>query len=138
MSRIFLILVFMVMTVSSCSFLSVPQEVMKTLWGSSTRALEEARTSAVVKTYDTAYGECFHYAMKVSDANQWVIFKKDEIKGFMILLNIPGCVDTTEVGVFFVRLSARKTRIEVSSLSTNAKRKAAKVLFDAFDRLLAL
>ena len=42
-------------------------------------------------------------------------------------------VNTTEIGIFFDELSDTQTRIEVSSLSTNAKRKVSKALFHGLD-----
>jgi len=49
-----------------------------------------------------------------------------------------GSVDTTEVGVFFVELNDNQTRIELSSLSTNAKRLLAKGLFHGMDIVFGL
>jgi len=69
----------------------------------------------------------------VTKKQHWVIFQKDEIKGFMVVMGVKGCVNTTEIGVFFDELSDNQTRIEVTSLSTNAKRKVAKGLFHGLD-----
>jgi len=118
---------------SSCALLDSGEEFAKTLWGSSTRALEKARDSAITKTYDKSYWECVHGVLAVVAQKQWVIFKKDEIRGYMVLMGIKGSVNTTEVGVFFDELSDAQTRIEISSLSTNAKRKVAKALFHELD-----
>jgi hypothetical protein len=109
-------------------------EFGKTIWGSSTRALEAARDKAVTKTYDKSYWDCVRSAIAVADKkNHWVIFKKDEIKGYMVVMGVKGCVNTTEIGVFFDELSDTQTRIEITSLSTNAKRKVAKALFHGLD-----
>jgi len=108
-------------------------EIGKTLWGSSTRALEQARDKAVSKTYDKPYWDCVRSAIAVTAKNGWVIFKKDEIKGYMVVMGVHGAVNTTEVGIFFDELSDNQTKIEVSSLSTNAKRKVAKALFHGLD-----
>ena len=108
-------------------------EFGKTLWGSSTRALEKARDRAITRTYDRSYWDCVRSAVDVSNSKKWVIFKKDEIKGYMVLMGVKGAVNSTEFGVFFDELSDTQTRIEVSSLSTNAKRKVAKALFHGLD-----
>ena len=123
----------MIFLCSSCSLVDSGQEFAKTLWGSSTRALERARDNAMTKTYDKPYWDCVHDAITVVRQKKWVIFKKDEIKGYMVLMGIKGAVNTTEVGVFFDELSDSQTRIEISSLSTNAKRKVAKALFHGLD-----
>jgi hypothetical protein len=122
---------------SSCAFFDHPldntTEVGKTLWGSSTRALEEARDKAVSRTYDKPYWDCVRGAVVVAGRQGWVIFKKDEIKGCMVVMGVKGAVNTTETGIFFDELSDTQTRMEVSSLSTNAKRKVAKALFHGLD-----
>ncbi len=132
-----LILLMFVLLFSSCASLDHGMdnsvEVAKTLWGSSTRALEEARDKAITKTYDKPYWDCVRSAIAVAGKKHWVIFKKDEIKGYMVVMGVQGSVNTTEIGVFFDELSDVQTRIEISSLSTNAKRKVAKGLFHGLD-----
>ena len=126
-------LLMMIFLCSSCVLVDTGEEFAKTLWGSSTRALEHAREGAITKTYDKPYWDCVHGVITVVRQEKWVIFKKDEIRGYMVLMGIKGAVNTTEVGVFFDELSDSQTRIEISSLSTNAKRKVAKALFHELD-----
>ena len=130
----FLSLLFFVLSLSSCSTVGGGTvEVCKTIWGSSTRALEQARDKAMTKTYDKPYWDCVRSAIDVVKKRHWVIFEKDEIKGFMVVMGVKGCVNTTEIGIFFDELSDTHTRVEVTSLSTNAKRKVAKALFHGMD-----
>ena len=118
---------------SSCAVWDNTLEVGKTIWGSSTRALEQARDRAITRTYDKSYWDCVRSAIAVLGKKHWVIFKKDEVKGYMVVMGVKGCVNTTEIGIFFVELSDHQTRIEISSLSTNAKRKVAQGLFHGLD-----
>ena len=53
-------------------------------------------------------------------------------------MGIKGSVNTTEVGVFFVEENDHRTRIEVTSLSTNAKRILSKNLFHGLDIVFGL
>jgi hypothetical protein len=129
--RLFLIIM-MVGLFSSCSVWDNTVEVGKTIWGSSTRALEQARDNAISKTYDKSYWDCVRSSITYAKKH-WVIFKKDEIKGYMVVMGVKGCVNTTEIGVFFDELGDNQTRIEITSLSTNAKRKVAKWLFHGLD-----
>jgi hypothetical protein len=108
------------------------KDVPKTIWGSSTRVLDQARTNAITKTYDKGYWDCIKAATSVIE-KKYVLFKKDEVEGVMIVMGIPGAVNTTEVGVFFVEVNDHQTRLELSSLSTNAKRLLAKGLFHGMD-----
>jgi hypothetical protein len=57
------------------------------------------------------------------------IFLQDRVKSLIVLMNVPGCVDTTEVGLFFVTVDTGKTRVEVSSLSEIAKMNTAEIIF---------
>ena len=59
------------------------------------------------------------------------LFIKNRRKGEMVVLGVPGAVDTTEVGIFFVTQPDGITRIELPSLSSNAKRAASEIVFAA-------
>jgi len=132
-----LLIVAIVGLCSSCSTLNNAGdntgEFCKTIWGSSTRVLEQERDKAISKTYDKPYWDCVRSAIHVAGKKNWVIFKKDEIKGYMVIMGVKGCVNTTEIGVFFDEVSDSQTRIQISSLSTNAKRKVARDLFHGLD-----
>lgn len=131
------LMMIMIFGLCGCQFLKNTVDNLwdfpKTFLGTSTRALEKARDNAITKTYDKGYWDCFRTALKVVMRRQLVVFQKDEIRGFMVIMGIPGAVDTTEVGVFFVELNDHQTRLEISSLSTNAKRLLAKALFHGMD-----
>jgi hypothetical protein len=132
-SRSKLCLLMTIFLFSSCAVMDGSKEFAKTIWGSSTRALEQTRDKAITKTYDKPYWDCVHGAVAVIGKKNWVIFKKDEIKGYIVVMGVKGSVNTTEIGIFFVDLPKHQTRIEISSLSTNAKRKVAKALFYGLD-----
>ena len=105
----FILMIAIVCLCSSCASLNHgvdnTVEVGKTIWGSSTRALEQARDNAITKTYDKSYWDCVRSAIAVVGKKHWVIFKKDEIKGYMVVMGVKGCVNTTEIGIFFDELS---------------------------------
>ena len=48
-------------------------------------------------------------------------------------MGIAGNVETTEVGIFFSQPSLTTVKLEVSSLSSSAKRLVAQVIFDELD-----
>ena len=125
-----LFMVILVMGFGGCAIL---QEFPKTLWGSSTRVLEEARSNAITKTYDQDYWKCLRATIDFLNKKKYVIFKEDDVHAYLVVMGIPGSVDTTEVGIFFVEINDHQTRIELSSLSTNAKRLLAKPLFHGLD-----
>ncbi len=125
-----LVLIILVLGFCGCAGLV---DLPKTLWGSSTRVLEEARNNAISKTYDKGYWDCIRSAVNVLNEKGYIVFKKDEVRGVFIVMGIPGAVDTTEVGIFFVEINDHQTRIELASLSTNAKRLLSRPFFHAMD-----
>ena len=125
-----ILLVAITLTFSGCVSLT---DIPKTIWGSSTRALNKARVNALTKTYDKGYWDCIKAAVDVIQRKHLELFKNDDIRGEMIVMRVPGAVDTTEVGVFFTEVSDTQTRIEIASLSTNAKRLLGKILFHGMD-----
>ena len=110
-------------------------EPAKVLWGSSTRALENARSSAIRKTYQCPYSQCYETVLEIVKKNEWAVFIDDPVKRHIVILGIKGSVNTTEVGIFFSGLSKKNITIEVTSLSTLAKRKVAEILFAALDQI---
>ncbi len=128
----------LLMSMGGCIVIEGGVELTKTIWGSSTRSLEGARKHALAKTYDKNYWDVMQATLNVIAKNEYEIFKKDEVKGYVILLGIQGSVNTTEVGVFFVELNEGQTRVEISSLSTNAKRIVSKALFRGLDEAFGL
>lgn len=162
------LIIFFVAALSGCGSV---QETAKVVWGSSTKALEEARANAAVKTFNCSYAQCFDAVLSYVNAESkepvdltapvtsalvkpvsetdaqysptknfnapdalaskkknFSLFIKDPIKRHIVLMGVPGVVDTTEVGIFFTPQEGG-TRIEVSSLSTAAKLAAADILF---------
>ncbi len=106
----------------------------KVLWGSSTRALEEAREEALRKTYQTNFGECFEAVLTIARESGHTIFIQDRRKRHMILMGVKGNVGTTEVGIFFEESPGPQTTVDITSLSTTAKEKVAKVIFEELDK----
>lgn len=129
------------------------------IWGSSTRALEKARDEAIVQTYKCRFDECFEEVLTLSADNlvlpksygelnnevdeaedspaqraTFQVFIKNQKKKHIVVMGVPGSVDTTEVGIFFTNPTASTVRLEVSSLSSNAKRKVAEMVFAALDK----
>jgi hypothetical protein len=130
MTRLYALLI--VVGLSGCMVIDAGVETTKTIWGSSTRKLEQGRNNAITKTYDKSYWDVVKASHDIA-AKYYTIFKEDAVKGYMVIMGIKGAVDTTEVGVFFVELADNQTRIEITSLSTNAKRLVSKNLFHQLD-----
>jgi hypothetical protein len=121
-----------ILSVGGCEHVTEP---VKTLWGSSTRALEEARAEALSEVYSCKLEDCFEAVVNIAREEEMVIFINDRVKKHIVLMGVKGSVDTTEVGVFFSRREDQKIKVEVSSLSRNAKRTVAGTIFPALRKI---
>ncbi len=109
-------------------------EPFKTIWGSSTRALETARDQALSKTYFCGFNDCYDAVLKVAQDAKYEIFINDRQKEHIVVMGIKGNVNTTEVGIFFDEIAISQIKIDVSSLSSSAKEKVAQVIFEELDK----
>jgi len=141
--------VILILLFSFCGGCSWVTEVGRTLWGTSTRALEDARKDAITMRFNCTFDECYDAVITLAseksgekavsestdseDSTETVesyfqIFHQNRIKGYIVVMNVPGNVNTTEVGIFFSRIKYQETRIDVSSLSSSAKRRVAEAI----------
>lgn len=113
-------------------------EFSKTIWGSSTRPLENARVDAVKETFDCPLDTCFDIVLEMTEDDLsadppkeriFDLFIKNKKKQLIVIMGVPESIDTTEVGIFFTAKEGT-TLIEVSSLSRTAKRVASQIIFD--------
>lgn len=167
----FFILTIFVMSAASCETI---QEPFKAVWGTSTKALEEARIDGVSKVYKCEFDGCFDAVLGLDrreivkmpvpqspsesfinygappstdeennligknkvqeDKKGFEVFMKDRIKSFIVVVGVPGSIDTTEVGIFFSRYNRESFKIEISSLSEAAKNKVADMVFNELNQ----
>ncbi|MFT5388207.1 MAG: hypothetical protein ACI9F2_000573 [Lysobacterales bacterium] len=114
-------------------------ESVKVVLGTSTKALEDARITAIAKTYKCGIDDCYDAVVAmarvdglgrvINKEGYFNIFQQDPIDGIIVVMGVEGSVDTTEVGIFFTILDNRDIHIEVTSLSSSAKRKVAQYIF---------
>lgn len=74
---------------------------------------------------------------KIPQKTNFTLFLKDKNRRVIVLMGVPGSVDTTEVGVFFAPLEKEGTSVEISSLSTAAKIKTSEMVFEELNRLFS-
>ena len=99
------------------SLVDAPKNIM----GISTRDLDEARVHAAAQDLHADLADVFSAVVDIAKERKYYIFSKDESRGLIVLMNIPGCVDTTEVGVYLSSLEGGDVRVEVASRSTPAQ-----------------
>ena len=121
----------LILPLSGCASVADP---LKMIWGSSTKALQEARADSISKTYPCHFDECFDAVLKIAGEEKYKVFMKDRVKGLIDVIGVKGNVNTTEVGIFLDELNADQTKIDIASLSTTAKTKVARAVFDGLDK----
>ncbi len=150
------IFIFVLLCLGGCAFI---QETGKTLWGSSTRALENARKEALVKEFFCPLETCYNMALELTKSRPteeaevlaenspedlslaeeqeiYVLFLENRREHFFVVMGVPGSVNTTEVGVFFSVVREDRVRVEISSLSSYAKARVAHVVFSYLAKTL--
>lgn len=158
--NLMVLLFFLVISFGGCAQIT---ETVKVIWGSSTRALENARVDAISKTYRCSFNDCFDEVLTLARAEKikiieedddgkdddekedyevvvessstefFYVFIKNREKRHLVVMDIAGNVDTTEVGIFFAQPTLTTVKVEISSLSSSAKRKVAQAVFDQLD-----
>jgi signal recognition particle GTPase len=113
-------------------------EFSKTIWGSSTQALEEARVNGIIKTYDCSVSRCYDEVLKAVQDEKYTVFINNKPKATIVVMGVKGSVNTTEIGIFFSDISDEQTKIYVSSLSSNAKRTVAQKIFAKLDDIFGV
>lgn len=138
-----LILIYISIIISSCAWV---QDFPRTAWGSSIRVLSAKRSEAASDVFLCDREKCFDFVVGLTrpfgskeegDSGKVILFAKDPKKNYLIVMGVPGNVDTTEVGVFFDQLPDQQTRIEISSLSLRAKDAAAEMIFKRISEVCA-
>lgn len=122
---LFLLLLILV-SISGCARLT---EFKRVIWGSSIRALEDSRGTGLTQIYQCYFLECFNDSINIGQEKGYTVFLRSDKRKVIVFMNIPGSIDTTEVGVFFKPHQDGETSIEVVSLSTRAKETVAADLF---------
>lgn len=157
--RIILVVCFLAFTVGCAQIV----EPFKVIWGSSTKALEDARGDAISKTYRCSFNDCYDAVLslardqkardkiaeekrkaqadsddpendaptvQVAQNTFFDVFINNRKKRHIVVMGVPGNVETTEVGIFFSQPTLTTVKLEITSLSSSAKRTLAKIVFN--------
>lgn len=102
--------------ISGCASI---KEAAEGIAGVSTKAVEDGRGNALKKSFNYEYAECVKEVRKILSAAHCYIYA-DVPKKELIAVYISES-DTTPVGIFFKKIDAGSTQVEVSSPSTFGK-----------------
>ena len=129
-----------IIVIISCIYISGCAWVVdfpRTAWGSSIRVLSDKRSDAETQTFSCKKEVCFEivealtlpHGVKDENDDKFVLFANDPRGRYLIVMDVPGSVNTTEVGIFFDELEAGQTKVDISSLSSRAKQAVAEIVF---------
>jgi hypothetical protein len=119
------ILLFVVFIFSGCATIV---EAPKSVIGISTMDVEKVRASAATGIFQGDFTGIYDAVLAVAKENNYYVFSQDEVRGVIVLMNIPSYVDTTEVGIFISPVKSNEFKVEVSSRSSPAREDVAKVI----------
>lgn len=130
-SNYFFICAFLaVIFVSGCASV---KETAKGIIGVSTKELYKNRPQAIKKVFSCEYKVCYNETLKILKDTGAYLYAVD-VPNNMAAAYVSQA-DTTPVGVFFKKLDAADTQIEVSSPSKYAKELIAKNIFTKLDKI---
>ncbi len=127
MSKLIKLLPIIFCCVLGCSHL---QEKAKVVWGSSTKALEEARINGERHSFPCTVQMCFDQAVVAVRGVSYDIFINNPTHHVLVVMGVPGSIKTTEVGIFFEVIDDNETLVQVASLSHRARRVVAATVFE--------
>lgn len=111
-------------------------ETPKIIWGSSIYTLRQGLDNSYYEYFNCDFEDCFNAIVTYADIDPSVnVFQKSFVKSYIVLMGIERSVDTTEVGVFFTEVEENVIRVDISSLSSNAKRYGSKAVFKELTEL---
>ena len=122
---------FWVMGLWGCATIA---DVPRGFLGVSIRVLEENRKDALSEKFTCDYNTCYENVKETLKRIGAYTYASDAKK--QLLAVYVSTDDTTPVGLFFTRLDASNTQIEVSSPSTYAKELIFSKVFSALDKAL--
>ncbi len=124
-----LIFAFCIFNFTGCAAIT---EGTRGFLGISTRSLEKARKSAIVKELPYDYFTSYTKILDALKSTRSRLYEQD-VKNHMIALYVSES-DTTAVGVFFEEIGQNNTRIEISSPSTYAREFIAAKIFELLEK----
>jgi hypothetical protein len=98
--------------------------------GKSLRPIQAAHRDSPVISHTVPVGmaDCMARATALAEALRATVFVRDPARNVLVLTNVPSCVDTTQVGLFFMPTPDGGTRIDVASRSERARETVSRMI----------
>jgi len=107
-------------------------EDVKVFAGTSTKALEEAKTTSGLnqsEVFKGAYPDIYRQVYDLLKKKQITLFLYSQLKHRIVAMHFLGDSDTTEVGIFFEEVGTRETKVIITSLSPGRLKIATGLIF---------
>ncbi len=105
------------------------KESMRGLLAISTKEIENARSSAIVRIFDYDYQTCYSKVeASLSAIDSYIYAKRDDLIAVYV-----SQTDTTPAGVFLKKIDSNKTQLEIASPAEDAKEYLAEKIFSALE-----
>ncbi len=127
------VLVLFVILASGCASV---KETAKGIMGVSTKELGKNRDGAIKEVFNCEYKVCYNETMGIIKETGAYIYAVD-VPNNLVAVYVSQ-TDTTPVGIFFKKIDAANTQIEVSSPSTYGKELIAKNIFTRLKKICSL
>ncbi len=126
-------LMLIVLLLSGCALI---KDTPRTIIGYSFRDLESRREGALYQTYEGSLVDCYHAILMIAKEQKYTIYYQNLEKALVVLMDVPGAVNTTEVGLFLEVLENGRVKVEIASRSSFAKKTVANAFFDQIHKYL--
>jgi len=110
-----------------------PWELITDFFGPSVSKLERIKDKGAVRTYSIPYDEAFDKVLALIKEYKLTAWGKNRKKGYIVVIDVPKQVDTTQVGIFFESTEQGGTKITISSLSSTALNRVSSMIFGGLE-----
>ena len=131
----FIRLYFVLLLVFALTGCATVKEGIKCVVGVSTKCLETTRKDAIKKTFNLDYATCESRTRDILKKTNAYIYAEDKAQDLIAVY--VSTTDTTPVGIFFDKIDANNTEIEISGPSSDANEIMSKRVFNAIEGKVA-
>lgn len=125
---VFTCLFLLILLLNGCT---IVKETTRSIAGTSTKELEQARKDAIKGEFEYGYADCYNKVKETLKSIGGYIYSEDEEEG--LIAAYISETDTTAVGVFLKEAGLNKTEVEVSSPSTFGKEFISEKIFSVLE-----
>lgn len=113
------------LAVAGCGLVSDP---VRFVLGTSTWAADRARINATTFSVTKPCRTCYADVLVAAKEQGLKVFREDEASYCVVLTAVPGCVDSTQAGVWFTATGDGRTEVSIGSPSEIAQERVSELI----------